>query len=351
MKKLFFCNLLYIKRCFKKISFMLLLLAIPVLCMILKNSTDTDDSTIRAGLYIEENSEIAQEISKNLTKDYTSVVFEICPDLNTLKKKVASKTYECGYVFTDGFQEKINNCETKEIMKVYVSPSTISSALTNEYVFAEIFKIYAIRELMDYIENDESFKNKDISDLEETVIPIYENYLAGDSTFTFEYINPNDSNMDNTSLFNSYVLMSVKGVIALLIMFASFMGTLNLYKDNKIGIFYAFNGITKTFAKMSEIFSVTILAAISGLITIYLCGLSDGLFTEIYRLIAYSLICTLYCYLIYKLVPNQYIFTSLIPILILGSIIFCPIFIDFSEIIPFVKYMSWMFAPKYYFVL
>ena len=348
MNKLFFCNYLYIKRCLKKVSFIILLLSIPILCLILKYNTGNDDSTIKSGIYIEEYSKYSKEISNNLMNNYDSVDFELCDNLETLKKKVANGTYETGYDFPNGFEEKINNCDTYSMVLVYSSPGTITNALTNEYVFSEIFKIYSIKELINYINDDKAFENENLANLEEKIIPIYEDYLNGDDTFSFEYINPKNSTTDNTKLFNSYVMLSIKGVIALLIMFASFMGTLNLYKDDKIGIFFAFSGIKRILAKMSEIFAVTFLASIAGLITIYICNLSDGLLIEISRLLFYTVICTIYCYIIYIFTRNQYVFISLIPILTLGSIIFCPIFIDFSELIPFVKYMSWMFAPKYY---
>ena len=348
MKKIILCNYLYTKRCFKKFSFILLLLSIPILCLVLKYNTGNDDSTIKAGIYIEEHSDYSDEITSNLINDYDSIDFEICDNIKTLKKKVANGTYETGYVFANGFKEKIENCETKEMVLVYSSPGTIINALTNEYVFSEIFKIYCIKELINYINNDNAFEKDDLSNLSEQIIPMYKEYLKSNETFSFEYINPEDSTTDNTDLFNSYVLLSIKGVIALLIMFASFMGTLNLYKDDKVGVFYAFSGIKRTIAKMSEIFAVTLLASVTGLITIYICNLSDGLVIEILRLLFYTIICTVYCYIIYIFNKNQYVFMSLIPILTLGSIIFCPIFIDFSELIPFVKYMSWMFAPKYY---
>ncbi len=350
MKRLLTCNLLFIKRCFKKLSFLLLLLAIPVLCLLLKNTAKDSSSSITAGIYLEKESPLALQISNNLVSKYDSVRFELCKDKEMLMNRVINGTYECGYVFSEDFDEKLLNKKTKKILEVYVSPKTLTSALTNEYVFSELFVEYAFHELVDYIKTDNIFKNKDLSDINNTLRPIYDDYVNGDETFSFRYINPKEGSVEDTSLFTSYLLLSVKGVIALLIMFAAFIGTLNLYKDNKAGVFYAYKGINKTLAKMSEIFSVTLPAALSGLITIYACNLSDGFLTEILRLFAYALIGTVYCYVLYKLIPNQYVFSAFIPILILGSIIFCPIFIDVSEILPFVKNISWLFLPKYYFI-
>lgn len=350
MKKLILCNCLLIKRCFKKFSFILILLAIPVLCILLKDSTKENSSSITAGIYLEEDSPIAQTIANNLITKYDSVRFELCPDLDTLKKRVINGTYESGYVFSKDFDEKLQKSKTKNLVKLYISPDTLTFPLTNEYIFSELFTEYAFQELVSYIKEDEAFKKIDLSDLEDTLRPIYDDYLNGDETFSFEYINPKEGKIDSTQLFRSYLLLSVKGIVALLIMFAAFIGTLNLYKDDKNGVFYAFSGITRTFAKMSEIGSVTLLASISGFISLLACNKLDGILIELLRMVLYVIICTIYCYLLYKLIPNQYIFTSLIPILVLGSIIFCPIFIDMSEIIPFVKRIAWLFLPHYYFL-
>lgn len=350
MKRLLTCNLLFIKRCLKKLSFILLLLAIPVLCLLLKNTTKEGASSITAGIYLEKESPLALQISNNLISKYDSVNFELCKDKEALMNRIINGTYECGYVFSEDFDEKLLNRKTKKIVEVYVSPKTLTSALTNEYVFSELYVEYAFYELSDYIKTDNAFTDKDLSDINNTLRPIYDDYVNGDETFSFRYINPKEGRVEDTALFSSYLLLSVKGVTALLIMFAAFIGTVNLYKDDKTGVFYAFRGINKTFAKMSEIFSVTLLAALSGLITIYVCNLSDGFLTEVLRLYIYALICTVYCYVLYKLIPNQYVFSAFIPILILGSIIFCPIFMDVSEILPFVKYISWLFLPNYYFI-
>lgn len=352
MNRLLLCNALFIKRSVKKISFLLLLLSIPVLCYLLKdNVRNTTTSSIHAGIYIEnKDSVLVNQLVNNIVGQYGSISYEVCDNFDTLKKNVMNGAYECGYVFPEDFDEKIAVNDTHHLIDSYVSPGTRTSTLTNEYVFAEIFNEYVFNRLINYIRNDEVFKGKDLSNLEDELRPSFEAYLASDDMFFFQYVNAKTGAPDSDVLFTSFTLSSVKGLIALFIMFAAFMGTLNLYKDDNIGIFSAFGSRLQPFAKMAEIFTMTLLSSVSGLATIYLCGLSDGLLLEFLRLLVYTVICTVYFYMIYKVAPNQYIFAALIPMLILGSMIFCPIFLDTSEFIPLVKYISWIFAPKYYFL-
>ena len=354
MKKIILCNALFVKRGFKKISFIIILLLMPVLCYLFKSSIKTTDITIKVGIYNESSDETTANICNNLFTKYDSIVFEKCNNIKELNDKVASGEYECGYVFRADFSEKLNSNDLNKIVDIYTSPSTLTDSLTNEYVFSEIFTEYAFNQLTDYISSEKMFDINgidEITSLKAYLRPQYDYYLNSDDTFSFEYVNAENETIDNTGLISSYVLLSIRGIIALFIMFAAFIGTFNLYSDYKTGAFSAFDKFTRPFCEMSEIFSLTLIACLSGLIGIHISGLSDGFALELMRLLAYSIICTIYCFVLHRILPTSFAFAALIPVLVLGSIIFCPIFFDITEIIPVTKYISWIFLPKYYFLL
>lgn len=351
MKKLILCNYLFIKRCFKRVSFILLLLSIPILCVIFKAGIENTKISVKAAVYAENPDELTDRIFNNLSANYESVTFEICTNTDDLKRKVASGYYECGYVFTSDFSTKIYNNQTNHLVTVYKSPSTLTDVLTDEYVFSEVFAEYGFNELAEFIIKQDIFKINDINSLRSTLRPQYDYYLYGNDTFSFEYINSENKTIDNSSLLSSYVLLSIRGIIALFIMFTAFIGTFNLYKDTAAGIFIAFNRLLRPLCKMSEIFSLTLITGVFCLFGICISGLSDGFTLELFRIISYAIICTLYCFTLYKIIPNSFAFAAIIPVLVLGSIIFCPIFIDITEIIPTAKYIGWLFPPKYYFAL
>ncbi|MBQ3665182.1 MAG: hypothetical protein II919_03660 [Lachnospiraceae bacterium] len=354
MKKLFLFHYLLLKRSFKKVSFIILLLCIPVLCYLLKdNFVNGRRSTIYIGVCLDENNELAKKIFDSVETEFDSFEFVLCKDADTLQRKVIKGTYDCGYVFDEHFDEKFYSNDMSKLLTCYVSPSSTASAIANEYIFSEIFNEHAFQIMINYIKDDEVFKDQDLSNIEEELRPIYDDYLYGEDTFAFEYISSDHTVLSNDSIFHSFTLSSIKGLVALLVMFAAFIGTLNIYKDDKTGIFFAFHTNFKLFYKMAEIFTITLIASASGLISIYLCHLSDGFLLEISRLLVYTLVCTIYFYAIYMVTPNQYIFATLIPVLVLGSIIFCPIFADLSEVIsiPLFKHISWFFVPKYYFIM
>lgn len=350
MQKILLCNGLYIKRSFKKISFIFLLITLPIFCCFLNSVVKNESTSVKVGIYSESKSEMADKLIYNLMSKYESVSFTQCSSVSQLKDKVISGDFECGYVIPDDFAEKIACNDLNNIIELYTSPGTFLASLSNEYIFSEIFKEYAVNELTEYIAAQDIFTISDVSRLNQELRTMYEDYLNSSEIFSFRYINGENEIIDNTDLLSSYFLLSIKGIIALVIMFVAFIGTFYLYKDKKSGIFRAFNSATGLLCKMSEIFSLTLIACISGLASIVLCGQSEGIVIETARFLLYAVICTIYCFIVQKILPNMYAFAALIPVFVLGSILLCPIFFDITEMIPVGKYAAWLFLPRYFFL-
>lgn len=350
MQKIFLCNRLFLKRGFKRISFTFILVTLPILCYFLNSSIKKEPASVKVGLYSECESEMADKLIYNLINKYESVSFTKCSSISQLKDKVISGDFECGYVIPDNFAEKVACNDLNNIVELYTSPGTFLASLSNEYIFSEIFKEYALNELSEYITAQDIFKITDVTSLNHELRTMYEKYLESGDTFSFRYINAENQIIDDTNLLSSYFLLSIKGIIALVIMFVAFIGTFYLYKDKKSGIFRAFNGITEPLCKMSEIFSLTFIACISGIVSIVLCGQYEKIIIETARLLLYAIICTIYCFIVHKIISNMYVFAALIPVFVLGSILLCPIFFDITEMIPLGKYAAWLFLPRYFFI-
>ena len=350
MQKILLCNGLFIKRGFKKISFIFILIMLPILCFFLSSVIKTEGTSVKAGIYSECDDEMSDKIIDKLINEYKSVSFIECSSMEQLKENVISGRFECGYVFPKDFTEKLACNDLNNIVELYTSPGTFLSSLSNEYIFSQIFEEYVINELTEYIYEQDIFTITDIVQLNNSLRKRYEEYLESGETFSFRYINADSETIDNTELLSSYFLLSIKGIIALVIMFAAFIGTFNLYKDAKSGVFMSFGSLTGILCKMSEIFSLTFIACISGFFSIMLCGQSQGTVTETLRLLLYAFICTIYCFIMYKIIPGSYAFAALIPVFVLGSILLCPIFFDITEMIPAGRYAAWLFLPKYFFI-
>lgn len=344
------CIRLFIKRLLKKGSFILILCLLPTLSLGLKYLLNDTKISIRIGLYNEDNGSSASYIIDRLTMNAEGISFIEFSSKDEMLDSIRTRSYECGFVFPENFSDLLSDGQTNTLANLYVSPGTAAASIAAEYVFSEIFALYAFEELIDFIDTRTyfSFSSGEIAAFSIRLQPVYHEYLHGDDTFSFEYVTSNNSIKDTSVILPAYILGSATGIAALFILFGAFAGTIHLYRDSRKAIFYAFPSKTRRLCKLADIFSGAVLTAFSGLFTIIICNGFNAIPMAVLRLFLYTIICTLYCYLLYHLLPTVRIFSSIIPILIIGSIIFCPIFIDFSVILPAVKYLKWLFPPTYF---
>ncbi len=308
---------------------------------------------LRVGLYNEDSGTSASNIIKHLTANIKGVSFIEFSSEDEMLQSIRIRKYDCGFVFPKDFSSNVAERKTKKLIHLYVSPGTTMSSIASEYVFAEVYTQYAFEELMHFIDSRKyfSFDSGELSALRTELSPIYQDYLYGDETFSFEYITPSSTIEDVSAMLPEYILGSTTGIAALFIMLGAFAGTIHLYKDTQKGIFYAFPANARTICKMADIFSGAALTAISALFTIIICNELDALPITLFRLFLYVIVCTVYCYLLYRLLPSLRIFSAIMPILIMGSIVFCSVFVDFSVVLSAVKYLKWLFPPTYFFIL
>lgn len=350
MKSIFLYNKLFLKRLLSKIPFLIFLFIIPFIIIFLNNNIKNNETENLVGIYAEKENEVTNLVMGNLVKDYGSVQFIKYTDKKELINDIKKGEILCGYVFKKDIMEKITNDDMTNIIDRYSTTKPIITPLINEYIFAEVFNEYTLRELTHYLHENTMHPKMTEEELCDKLRETFMDYYKDDSLFTIHHINKQGKVIADTSNFyTSYLLLSVKGITSLLVMFFAMIGTFYLYKDREIFIKLSKKGIVKkTFLEMSEIFSSLFPAFIFITLGFFFITPKEKMISVCIQLFIYTLISLIYFYIIYKLLPNIKAFMIFIPLLIIGSILMCPIFIDLTEIIPTIKYLSWLFLPKYY---
>ena len=73
---------------------------------------------------------------------YSIFRFYPCDSEEQLKAEVASGKAECGYVISPGIKQKLDRKEYKRSILVYSAPSTVLASLSTEVVFAALMELY-----------------------------------------------------------------------------------------------------------------------------------------------------------------------------------------------------------------
>ena len=349
--KLFFLFLsLFIKRLFTKKSFLLILCLLPVFSLCMKYYSK--DTRIQYTIAVCNNDfgTLGKEVCDTLTTEKDAIVFQFVSSVREVKTLVQSKKCQGGIVFPEDFSENVMALNLSQCVDAYYYP-TNSNILSHstEFVYARIFRIYEYYKLADYIESKQyiSYSPSEIEALHKTLYDMYYNELASEHV-VFQTVFADNSTMDTETVISSYLLHSVQGIAALFILLGGMAGTLNLFADKQRKLFYSLPKSMRIISQFSEIFAAVFFTGISGFLTLYFCEDYGSLTILALRLLGYCLICTIYCYVLHLILRSPHIFAASIPVLVLGSLITCPILIDLGTIIRPVRILKWLFAPAYF---
>ena len=189
MKRMTIWFVLSIKRWLRHPGFTALLLIMPVVLWGLRLEPE-ETSRIRIGV-VSEDGGLGTEVVKDLVEmGKAGSMFEFVPYATEeeLKKEVQTKAAECGYLFPEGFEEKLEQGRYKRSITVYTAPSTILDPLVGEVVFSALAARYDGMIFEDYVTGTEQGNQEQPGEkLGKEALYWYQTYLENGSTFGFEY--------------------------------------------------------------------------------------------------------------------------------------------------------------------
>lgn len=332
--------LLTTKQVIKKPAVIVLLLLIPICVLFLNNTSKSEKASITALYYLDADSEDTEALYDALENYDGLFQFEPVDSENKLRRMVNSGEYECGYIIDSEIYEKLADKEYSDLIElVYHSRSTMT-AIINETVFSICFPTAAQNAIVEYLTKkgvsketiDEYYSKQDIKD-------IYYTYFTNGSTFHFEYEGaPEEFSITK----NTIMLTPLRGILALIIMIAGFSGALSLYRDNNNPV-YSYKRIRFAFIAVP-----VLLSGLTAYISIVISKLSEDYIKELLYLMLYMIVVIIYCYILSEIIKNGALFAGLLPFIILGSMAFTPVILDFAQYLPVLSKLRFIWPTWYY---
>lgn len=342
--KRFFTWFYYLsKRQLKNIFFLFILILIPICALGLRKISNSLEATISIGVVDSDNTDISYALLESLSETNGVVKFVVCQSTTDMTNDIISGKLQCGYEILKGFEDKVTNNNTSNLIEIYATPKNPITILSNELLFAKVFEKEGYYKFIEDIESSNVFSNitdEDYSALKES----YETNLTNGRTFNFNYSSTNGKYIASGNIdILSYIKAPVRGIVAVFIFIAGLSGGFTFLKDKK-------NKITKAM----YIFDVSIpvlFAAISATLAIFLAGINDSIIKETVSMLIYSLLVVIFVLLFTYFIKNNVVYCSTIPIFSLGSLVCCPVFINLATFLPVIKFIKFLFMPTYYFLI
>lgn len=337
---------LFIKRLIKNPAFICMLIIMPLLITMFNKVDTKEDKRILVGVYYEEE-DLSKIICETLKDKEGYIKFLVYDNEAELIEAVETKKLECGYIFPSDFKERLDNYKIKKCITCIESPSTILSSLSDEVVFAGIIGEYGKNIAVNFAKENNIVVG-DGTNSNENIARNYERFNTPEKTFSIDYKYIETDGGNSEEIKDKTTTYAIHGIVSVLILISGLFGSVRWFEDEKKGLYASFNSEAKIIIGFISILAPTTLMALSGIITIYLSNTYTYMSREIIAMVLYVLLVCGFSYLLKLIVKSGTDICAILPVITIGSLIFCPVFIDVSKFIHFISWINKLFPPFYY---
>lgn len=331
--------LLSCKRQLKKISFLAVLVLIPLLLSVVSGMENKKDDGIKIALYAK--SGLEKETADVLVDLPGAFSFYLCGSEEELKADVETRRAECGYVFPDNFREKMEKNDFRRCIRLYSSPATVLGSMSQEVVFSAVMETYG-PEILDNYGKIQSWDMERIGEL-------YEKYSVNGSTFSFAYESAAGGEIEENSL---SITFPGRGIGAVFLFITGIFAAASLMEDEKKGMFLCIPQEKKWWYSFLGILAPVLMEAAAVLVSLYLTGTAFkggmGILKEICAILIYGAAIAAFTLVLKGIARKPEILIGSVPFFMIGSLALCPVFLDAGRWIPELTAFSRMFLPYYY---
>lgn len=327
----------------------ILLLLIPAVTLVFRFLPEhAVSSGLTVGIYFENNDDELTDRVKALllSSEGKALDFAEYDDRGLMENDVIRGRLECGYIFSNSFSEALAGGRYKNSVEVIKSPSTMMLSAANEIVFAAVVRLSGYETLDDYI-HIEGLDGETTARLGEYMYQSYEAYCAGGETFHLDIRTANNLSLNGDTSDAATVTFPLRGLLSILIMLAALSGSIAWLSDRENGIFAP---RPRSFVVLSFILYPLLPAVLFTLCTELALALNGSAYsplTEFMYSVRYIFLVTAFSCACCLLKRSRRVI-PLVPVLLLGSLIFCPIFMNIENFFPVFRFISRLFIPRYF---
>lgn len=336
MQKLFKWFLMLNKRLYKKITFVMILILIPISVLALQIVAKEDSGFLHVVLVqMDANDSISVEIMEELLNEESIIRFSEASDKKEAIKMVETGRADAAWVFPSDMRKKIEDYQ--EAVTIVIREQNVFLRLTQEKLFASLYEYCAKTQYL-------KFARANVQELDalsdQELLQYFDNVNVNEDLFVY-----GDRQGENGAHTNSDYLMSpLRGLFSVLIMLCCMAAMMYYMQDENSGTFSWVPETNRIYVAFFCLFIATLNVATVSLISLYMAGLATSLLREIVNILLYAICCTMFCLLLRYVIRSIRLYGATIPLFTVVMIAICPVFFDFRS----VQGIQLLFPPTYY---
>ncbi len=344
MKRLLMWPLMFSKRLYRKKTYLLILLLIPLLVVGFQSVAQEDSGVVTIALSQEGSQDaFTAKVFERLISNTQVINYVKVEEPERAEEMVATGKADSAWIFPKDLQQYIRDFSAgkpiKEgLIRIVEREGNVVLNLTHEMLGGIIFEectkalfLHDIRERAPDLQN--------VSD--EELLKYYDQSTPDGTLFKFVDVDGADiAAQDN------YLTAPLRGILAVVAILGCAVTGMYFREDQERGIF---NWLPQRHQPLTElgyqlICALNIMAVV--LIAMILAGISSIWWKEAVLFILYSICCALFGGCMRVILRGSRLHGALIPVLMVVMLVICPVFFDFFEF----RNFQYLFPPTYYII-
>ena len=320
--------LLLLKRLFKKKSYILMLLMVPLMVIALKGMGSGDAGLMTIGVYIPGEDYASGALKENIETEPGSFRYFFYDNPDKLIADVKSQKLSEGWICPDNLDEAVEKIvasgQTDEKIEIIIREQGLSHLLGREVLNSRVYKSLARQMAVSYI-SEKLYKGNPTEEQQEKILKTFDSYEINGNLFELGYLDDSQNqNSDDTN----YIMMPLRGMLALWLLILSIAASMYYIEDQQNGIFIWWKShlsIARDFLYYGVIMLIPTIMVLVGL---KIGGVSTSLSREILAIIIYDFTLICLASILREIIRSVKGLGLITPILIIASALLSPVFID-----------------------
>ncbi len=343
LKKLLTWVWLLNKRLFRKPTFLVLLLLIPLLVFGYGFVAGGESGMVTIVLAQEGEDSLAEQVIGDLLGSSQLILFQKCETAREAVDLVTHGKADAAWIFPDAMEERIAGFVDdpdvdNAVVRVVQREEKVMLMLTREVLGGKILDLCSEKIYLNFLRE----KIPEMAEAtDEELLELYNSTSLSGELFSYEQTDGTKVDKDDAT---GYLMTPLRGLLAVVIVLCGMATAMYYIHDSKIGTFawlpVQLLPAAELGCQMVSVVDVCVVA----LISLLSVGMAGPILLELITLILYSLCVAVFSMLLRRLCGSIRGLGVLMPLLVVVMLLVCPVFFDLGAL----RTAQFIFPPTYF---
>lgn len=309
------------KRLLKRVSFLLILLLIPLLAGLVSLSAREESSFLRIAVSAEDTSQpVYAAILARLQDDSQIVAVTAYANAAQAQAAVEAADADAAWIFEEGLEQRLDRVAAghrDRLVRVVTPAFSTLESTAREKLFGALFPEISYRIYAAYTADTLD----GLAVPEEELRVLYEEAFRDESVLQYAFLDSADNVLENARV----VTAPLRGLLAVVMVFCGMAATMFFIRDEREGVFSVLTGLRRVLVLLGNNLAALTLAAVFVTAALLLSGQYTAVGRETVAMLGLVLMTAGFCALLGTLCRGNALMGALLPVVLIACVAFCPV--------------------------